>query len=89
MLCCMQHSGIPLSYSPVFWRKTTPVLTSAQEKEDVTDIIIDERPAPVEVDEPPSVHDRKSAIPSISSGHGANQRSSQRTTSPGRSNNGH
>ena len=33
-----------------------------QPNEDVTDIIIDESPAPVEVDELPSVHDRESFV---------------------------
>lgn len=37
--------------------KRTRSLTK-QEKDDVADIIIDERPGPVEVEEPPSVNDR-------------------------------
>lgn len=35
-----------------------------QPNEDVTDIIIDDTPAPVEVDELPSVHDREFSLPS-------------------------
>ena len=41
-------------------RLTTHMLTVQQDKDEVADIVIDEAPAPVEIDESPSVSDRES-----------------------------
>jgi len=38
------------------------MLMIQQEKDEVADIVIDEAPMPVEIDESPSVSDRKSSI---------------------------
>jgi hypothetical protein len=40
------------------------MLIVQQDKDEVADIVIDEAPAPIEIDESPSVSDRKSAIQS-------------------------
>ena len=40
-------------------RLSSQMLTVQQEKDEVADIVIDEAPAPVEIDESPSVSDRK------------------------------
>ena len=41
-------------------RLSTQMLIIQQDKDEVADIVIDEAPAPVEIDESPSVSDRKS-----------------------------
>jgi len=41
-------------------RLSSHMLTVQQDKDEVADIVIDEAPAPVEIDESPSVSDRKS-----------------------------
>jgi hypothetical protein len=45
-------------------RLPTQMLTVQQDKDEVADIVIDEAPAPIEIDESPSVSDRKSTIQS-------------------------
>jgi hypothetical protein len=42
-------------------RLSTQMLIVQQDKDEVADIVIDEAPAPIEIDESPSVSDRKSA----------------------------
>lgn len=50
MVCCLLHTLSCLSGADV----------AQQNKDEVADIVIDEAPAPVEIDESPSVNDRES-----------------------------
>ena len=57
----MTHHGKSLYSNFVLdARLSTQMLIVQQDKDEVADIVIDEAPAPVEIDESPSVSDRKS-----------------------------